>query len=164
LHAGVAAANIGALYSNPPLGFGSSWARVHYQIVNTGNVVLNGKSQVVVTDMFGSTVHRFKPVPIVALLPGARMDVVEPKWSGLPFIGPVHLKVIMTTTAAKATGEAQFWVIPWLLILIVIVVLLLLFLWWRRRRRQRRDEAQPVGETAGSAAEQSEGAVPAQVP
>ena len=137
LHPGVAAANVRATYSSSPLGFGSSWAKVHYQVVNTGNEVLNGKVQVVATDIFGSTVHTFKPVPIVALIPGQREGIVEPKWNGLPFFGPVHLKVIMTTTSIKATGDAQFWIVPWLLILIVVLVLIALFVWWRRRRRKR---------------------------
>ena len=155
LHPGVAAANVGATYSSSPLGFGSSWAQVHYQVVNTGNEVLNGKVQASATDIFGSTVHTFKPVAITALIPGQREGVIEPKWNGLPFAGPVHLKIVMTTTAVKSTGQAQFWIVPWLLILIVVLVLLALFLWWRRRRRRKRlaNEKPPVTtpQTADSA-------------
>ena len=159
LHPGVAAANVGATYSSSPLGFGSSWAKVHYQVVNTGNEVLNGKVQVVATDIFGSTVHTFKPVPIVALIPGQREGIVEPKWNGLPFFGPVHLKVIMTTTSIKATGDAQFWIVPWLLILIVVLVLIALFVWWRRRRRKRLADQEPpedAQETADSVPSEGE--------
>ncbi len=133
---GVAAANVGATYSSSPLGFGSSWAQVHYQVVNTGNEVLNGKAQVIATDIFGSTVHTFRPVPITALIPGQREAIIEPKWNGLPFFGPVHLKVILTTTVVKSSGQAQFWVVPWLLILIVILILIAAFVWWRRRRKK----------------------------
>jgi len=145
LHPGVAAANVGATYSTSPLGFGSSSARVHFQVVNTGNEVLNGKAQVTVTNIFGSTVHTYRAVPIVALIPGGRMSVVEPKFSGLPFFGPVHLNVSMTTSAIKGTGEAQFWVVPWLLILIIIVVLAALFYVWRRRRKRKRAEKAEEG-------------------
>jgi hypothetical protein len=166
LHPGVAAANIGATYSSSPLGFGSSWARVHYQVVNTGNVVLNGKVQVVATDIFGSVVHAFRPVSIVALIPGGRMGVIEPKWSGLPFFGPVHLKVVMTTPSVKGTGQAQFWVVPWLLILIVVAILVALFIWWRRRRR-RADQQPGTGapeSTQGVAAEGVPANEPVEVP
>jgi LPXTG-motif cell wall-anchored protein len=135
LHPGVAAANVGATYSSSPLGFGSSWARVHFQVVNTGNEVLNGKVQATVTDIFGSTVHTFRPVAMVALIPGGRMTVAEPQFSGLPFFGPVHLNVKMSTNAVKSTGEAQFWIVPWLLILIIVLVLGALFYLWRRRRK-----------------------------
>ena len=144
LHPGVAAANVGATYSSSPLGFGSSTAKVHYQVVNTGNEVLNGQSQVTVKNIFGSTVHTFRPVAIVALIPGGRMTVSEPKFSGLPFFGPVHLDVKMTTTATSSTGSAQFWIVPWLLILIVIVVLALLFYFWRRRRKRKQAEQAAV--------------------
>ena len=143
LHPGVAAANVGATYSSSPLGFGSSWAQVHYQVVNTGNEVLNGKVQAVATDIFGSTVHTFKPVAITALIPGQREGVIEPKWNGLPFFGPVHLKIIMTTTAVKSTGSADFWIVPWLLILIIIVVLALVFWLWRRHRKKKLAEQEP---------------------
>jgi hypothetical protein len=147
LHPGVAAANIGATYSSSPLGFGSSAAKVHFQVVNTGNIVLNGKVQVTVTDIFGSVVHTFRALPIVALIPGGRMTVVEPKWSGLPFFGPVHLKVAMTTSSTKQTGQADFWIVPWLLILIVVLVLVALFIWWRRRRRRTEpDQASEISE------------------
>lgn len=143
LHPGVAAANVGATYSSSPLGFGSSSATVHFQVVNTGNEVLNGKAQVIVTDIFGSTVHTFRAVPIVALIPGQRMAIVEPKWSGLPFFGPVHLNVKMTTTVIKSTGAAQFWIVPWLLFLIIIVVLVaLIYLWRRHRKRKQAEEAE----------------------
>ncbi len=144
LHPGVAAANVGATYSTSPLGFGSSSAKMHYQVVNTGNEVLNGKSQLTVTNIFGSTVHTFRPVPIVALIPGGRMTVTEPTFSGLPFFGPVHLHVTMTTSAITSTGSAQFWIVPWLLILIVIVVLALLFYLWRRRRKRKHAEEAAV--------------------
>jgi cbb3-type cytochrome oxidase subunit 3 len=140
LHPGVAAANVGATYSSSPLGFGSNSAKVHYQGVNTGNEVLNGQSQVTVKNIFGSTVHTFRPVAIVALIPGGRMTVTEPKFSGLPFFGPVHLDVKMTTTVTTSTGSAQFWIVPWLLILIVIVVLALLYYFWRRRRKRKQAE------------------------
>ena len=146
LHPGVAASNIGATYSSPPIGFGGSWAKVHYQVVNTGNVVLNGTSQAAVTNLFGTTVHRFPPVHIDALIPGERMSVVEPKWQNLPFIGPVHLKVVITTTAVKSTGESQFWVVPWLLILIIVVALVLLWYLWRRRRRRNRVDKKESGQ------------------
>jgi hypothetical protein len=151
LHPGVAAANVGATYSSSPLGFGSSWAQVHYQVVNTGNEVLNGKVQASATDIFGSTVHTFKPVAITALIPGQREGVIEPKWNGLPFAGPVHLKIVMTTTAVKSTGQAQFWIVPWLLILIVVLVLVALFLWWRRRRRKRLANEKPPETTPQTA-------------
>ena len=60
---GVAAANVGATYSSSPLGLRFELGQVvHYQVVNTGNEVLNGQAQVVVTDIFGSTLHTFRPV------------------------------------------------------------------------------------------------------
>ena len=161
LHPGVAAANVGATYSSSPLGFGSSSAVVHYQVVNTGNEVLNGKAQVVATDIFGSVVHTFAPVPINALIPGQREAIIEPKWSGLPFFGPVHLKVAMTTTAIKGTGQAQFWVVPWLLILIIVLLLVALFVWWRRRRGQRRAEEASAEDAPEAAEDEPAEGVPA---
>ena len=68
------------------------------------------------------------------------MTVTEPKSAGLPFFGPVHLEVTMTTTVTTSTGSAQFRIVPWLLILIVIVVLALLYYFWRRRRKRKQAE------------------------
>jgi len=140
LHAGVAAADIGATTSTPMLGFGSSWAKAHFEVENTGNVVLNGHAQLKAVDVFGSVVKTFAPVPIVALIPGQVLAVNEKKWSGLPFAGPVHLKLQIVTTSVKSSGQAVFWVVPWLFILLVLLVIVALVIWWRRRRRKRREQ------------------------
>ena len=145
---GVAAANIGVAKSTPPLGFGTSTARAHYSVLNTGNEVLNGKAQLEATNVFGTVVKRYKAVPIDALIPGQKMSVVEPQWSGLPFAGPVTLKLTMLTSSITGTGQAGFWVIPWLLILIIIVVLAVLIYMWIRRRRRRSNTPPPAGGTA----------------
>jgi hypothetical protein len=145
LHPGVAAADIGATKSTPALGFGSGYASSYYEVLNTGNVVLNGKAQLEAVNIFGNVVKRFAPVPIDALIPGQKMAVVEPRWNGLPFAGPVHLKVAITTSSINASGQAVFWVVPWLLFLIILVVIVLLIgLWIRRRRRRRRANASPA--------------------
>jgi hypothetical protein len=143
LHPGVAASDIGASTSTPPLGFGSSGARVHYAVLNTGNEVLNGTARLEAVNLFGSVVKRFAPASIDALIPGQKMVVVEPHWSGLPFAGPVHLKVTMLTTSVNATGEAEFWVVPWLLVVIILLIIALLVGFWWRRRRKRRRAAEP---------------------
>ena len=145
-HPGIAATDIGATTSVPAIGFGSKWAKVHYEVVNTGNVLLNGTVQAEAVNIWGSVVKKFKPVPIDALIPGERFSVNEPKWDGLPFAGPVHVKVVMTTGAVKATDESTFWVVPWLLLLLVILVIVGLIAWlvWRRRRR-RAQEVPPSG-------------------
>ena len=65
----------------------------------------------------------------------------------------VHLKIIMTTTAVKSTGSADFWIVPWLLILIIIVVLALAFWLWRRHRKKKLAQQGPTEgatETAAS--------------
>ena len=68
------------------------------------------------------------------------------------FFGPVHLKIIMTTTAVKSTGSAEFWIVPWLLILIIVVVLALAFWLWRRRRKKKLAEQDPTEAAAETAA------------
>jgi hypothetical protein len=160
LHPALAASDIGASYSGSPLGIGSSSAIARYEVVNTGNEVLSGKAQLVATDIFGSTVHTFAPVPIVALIPGQRMDVIEPKWSDPPFIGPVHLNLTMTTTGSHSSGSAVFWIVPWLLILIIVLLIAALVVWWRRRRRTRGDNQtdgdSPVEADGTNAAELTE--------
>jgi len=137
LHPGVAAADIGATTSTPALGFGSGSAKAHYDVLNTGNVVLNGIAQLQAVNVFGSVIKRFAPVQIDALIPGQKMAVAEPRWNGLPFAGPVHLKLIMTTTSVKATGEAVIWVVPWLLLLLIVLVIALAVWYWIHRRRRR---------------------------
>lgn len=149
LHAGVAAANIGATMSTPAIGFGSGWARVHYQVDNTGNVVLNGHANLEAVNVFGSVIKRFPPVTIDALIPGQSMALVEPRWTGLPFAGPVHLKVIMTTTSVNGTGEAVVWVFPWLLFLLIVLVIVALVALWIWRRRKRRAESMPAEASGG---------------
>lgn len=146
-HPGVAATDIGATTSTPAIGFGSSSARVHYQVVNTGNVMLNGKVQAEAVNLWGSVVEKFKPVAIDELIPGQRMTVDEPVWDGLPFAGPVHIKLTMTTSAVNGTAESTFWVVPWLLaLLIVLAIVALIGLWiWRRRRRSHESPPPDAG-------------------
>jgi hypothetical protein len=168
LHPGVAAADIGATKSIPALGFGSGHATPYYEVLNTGNVVLNGKAQLEAVNIFGTVVKKFAPAPIDALIPGQKMAVVEPRWNGLPFVGPVHLKVAITTSSINAMGQAEFWVLPWLLFLIIVVVILVLLGLWirRRRRRRRRADAPPSsaeGAGAGSASAPTEVDEPATV-
>jgi hypothetical protein len=144
IHPGLTAANIGARVSQPPLDWatGSSSALVHYDVVNTGNAVLSGTAQLVATDMFGRVVKRFPSVPIGSLIPGQRMVVQEPRWNGLPIIGPMHLTVKMRAGGLTPSGEATFWVLPWLLVLIIVGVLVVLWLWRRRQRRKGSDRAE----------------------
>ena len=158
LHPGVAAANIGAKFTTPAIGFGSAWALVHYQVVNTGNTILNGTATAEAVNIFGSVIKKFAPAQITTLIPGQRMSVVEPKWDGLPFIGPVHIKVVMKTTKVNATGEGTFWVFPWLFVLLVLLVIGGLIGWWVWRRRRRQGEATPGGE--GNESGPAEGAAP----
>jgi hypothetical protein len=156
LHPGVASADIGAATSVPALGFGSSWAKAHYEVVNTGNAVLNGRAQLEAVNVFGTVIKRFAPVSIDALIPGQKMAIVEPRWNGLPFAGPVHLKVDMVTTSIKSTGEAVIWVVPWLLfLLIVLLIVVLIGYWIHRRRRRRANMPPPAVGSAGTPASSS---------
>jgi hypothetical protein len=136
--------------STPILGVGSSSAQAHYEVLNTGNEVLNGKADLEAVDVFGSVVKRFKPVAIDALIPGQRMVVVEPRWTGLPFFGPVHLKVAMITTSVTSNGQSVFWVIPWLLLLLIVLVIVALIAYWIHRRRKRDRANLPPSESGGA--------------
>jgi hypothetical protein len=103
-------------------------------------VVLNGTAQLRAVDVFGRVVKQFAPVQITALIPGQRMDVVEPVWNGLPFAGPVHLKLTVKAAGLTTSGQGEIWVVPWLLVLIVVLVLFA-FGYYRRYRRRRQSGA-----------------------
>ncbi|MHB8499142.1 MAG: hypothetical protein ACYDES_14400 [Acidimicrobiales bacterium] len=133
-----AVSNISVVSSVPALGFGNRQATIKFQVENTGNTLLAGEAVVTVTDLFGRTVKTFRPISIQAFVPGGRFTAIEPVWHNLPLFGPetVHVKVTSPGMAA-ATGQATFWIFPWLLVLIVLVLLALIVwrLWiWRKHR------------------------------
>jgi len=152
-------AAVSAIHVTPfvsPFAFatGSSKASLSFQLVNTGNSVLDGSAVATVRNMFGDIVKRYRGVGVQDFLPGERFTIREPSWSGLPLAGPEHVSVSFEAKGiGVVSGSASFWIFPWLLVVIVIVVLAggiwLMAIWRRRRKRTRGQRAGVPGSPEG---------------
>lgn len=158
LHPSVAIQNLVVTHSNPAFPYLSGGANVAvtFDMVNTGNDILNPQSATVsITGLLSGTVHtyttrqanvtqsRANPLPI-QMLPGARLRLTE-VWNGLPPFDPltanVAVKAVDQTDGLPVTDTAstKFWYFPWIPVLIVLIVIGALIA--RRRIRRRRADA-----------------------
>lgn len=112
---------------------GGKGATVSYELVNSGNVRLDGTATLSVRDVWGRTVKRYAPKKLTAILPGQRIKVTE-HWSHIPAL-PIRLTPRVAVHAgqlAQTRGGSPTYVIPWLLLL-VIVGAIAGWRWWRHR-------------------------------
>jgi hypothetical protein len=138
---------VGARLSVPSLSpfVGTSRATVTYEVVNTGNVILNGVVRARATNAVGATEKIFPTLTVRALLPGSHVRVVEPRWSPLPVVGPQHIEVTFVPEGAKAVSTgATIWIVPWLSVALAVVILVALPVGLVVIRRRRRNSPVPL--------------------
>lgn len=121
---------------------------VAYTVRNTGNTRLTPEARVELVGPFGLTVHRGKAEQLPELLPGGSVNQTV-HVDGLPPLGRLSLRVVVTSDEADTRSSHTIWALPWAWL--AIVVLLVVTWRWRRRRwrqlRQRADAAE--SEAAG---------------
>jgi len=154
LHPGMTVENLTVFHQSPlfPYLSGSARVAVRFEVVNTGNDILNPQSVTVsVTGLLSGTLHTFtlkqsgqgptktNPLPL-QMLPGARLQLTE-LWQGLPPFDPLTAHVTVRATdpnsglSVSTVASDLFWYFPWLPVLIVLAIIAALVIRWRRRRR-----------------------------
>jgi len=124
---------------------GGKGATVTYELVNSGNVRLDGTATLSVRDVWGRTVKEFKPRKFTAVLPGQTMKVTE-HWSHVPAV-PIRLTPRVAVHAgalAQTRRGAPTYVIPWLLLLLMGAAIA----GWRRWRKRTRPAPAPTSPPA----------------
>jgi len=124
---------------------GGKGATITYELVNSGNVRIDGTAVLSVRDAWGRTVKRDAPRKLTALLPGQTIKVTE-RWSHVPAL-PIRLTphvAVRAGSLAQTRAGAPSYVIPWLLLLIVAGAIE----GWRRWRRQHHSAPPPTSPPA----------------
>jgi hypothetical protein len=154
-HPGLTVENLTVFHQSPLIPYvGSSKVAVRFDLVNTGNDILDPTSATVsITALLSGTVHKYtvhqtgatqnrtNPLPR-QMLPGAKLTLTE-EWNGIPPFDPLTALVSVTSvdpsTAGHVSTEAStpFWYFPWILVLIVLVLIAGLIVLIRRRRRRK---------------------------
>lgn len=162
-HPGLTIENLKVFHQSPVIPYvGSSKVAVRFDLVNTGNDILDPTSATVsITGLLSGTIHtytvhqkgatqsRANPLP-PQMLPGARLTLTE-EWSGIPPVDPLTAHVSVTSTDPSTTrhvstaASTSFWYFPWILFLIVLALIAgVIVLVRRRRRRANADGAPPT--------------------
>ncbi len=173
LHPAMTVENLTVFHQSPlfPYLSGSAKVAVRFDVVNTGNDILNPDTVTVsITGLLSGTLHTFtlkqsglgptktNPLP-VQMLPGARLQLTE-LWQGLPPFDPLTAHVSVRATdpnsnlPVSTSASELFWYFPWLPVLIVLaIVAALLYRRWRRRHpRGASGEGGAASDTTSDAA------------
>ncbi len=149
---------------------GSKKVAVRFDVVNTGNVILDPKSVTVsITGSLSGTIHKYtthqtgaaqsraNPLPL-QLLPRGNLSLTE-EWNGIPPFDPLTASVTATavdpssTQHVSTTASTSFWYFPWIvaLILLALIAGVIALIVVRRRRKARAGGAPPShgGEPGG---------------
>lgn len=136
---------------------------VHFELVNTGNEIIDPQSVTVsITGRLSGTIHKYivrqtgaqqskaNPLP-QQMLPGARLSLTE-EWSGIPPFDPlsghVSAKAVDpgTTQALVISASTPFWYFPWIVVLLFLALVgavgALVVI---RRRRKASSDGAPGG-------------------
>jgi hypothetical protein len=154
---GLTIENLTVFHQSPAFPYVSGAARVavRFDVVNTGNDILNPTSVTTsVTGLLSGTIHKYtvhqtgaaqsraNPLPL-QMLPGARLTLTE-EWSGIPpfdpLTGNVNANAIdaSTTQHLSTAASTGFWYFPWIVFLIVLALVAgVIALIVRRRRKAR---------------------------
>jgi hypothetical protein len=160
---GLTIENLKVFHQSPVIPYvGSSKVAVRFDLVNTGNDILDPTSATVsITGLLSGTIHQYtvhktgatqsraNPLP-VQMLPGAKLSLTE-EWDGIPPFDPLsaHVSVKATDPSTSqhisASASTPFWYFPWILVLIVfaLIVGVITFIVIRRRRRAAASGAPP---------------------
>jgi hypothetical protein len=162
--------NLKVLHDSPVIPYvGSSRVAVQFDLVNTGNDILDPTSATVsVSGLLSGTIHQYtvhqkgatqnrgNPLP-VQMLPGGRLTLTE-EWDGIPPFDPLSAQVTAkatdpsTTQHISTTASTPFWYFPWILVLIVLglIAAVIAFVVIRRRRKaSEQDVPRDEGESSG---------------
>lgn len=150
---------------------------VHFELVNTGNEIIDPQSVTVsITGRLSGTIHRYivrqkgaeqsraNPLPL-QMLPGARLSLTE-EWSGIPPFDPLsgHVSATAidpgTTQNIVTTASTPFWYFPWIMVLLVLalVAAVVVLIVMRRRRKAA------SGGAPGAPGDNSDGGGPTRAP
>jgi hypothetical protein len=140
----------------------SGVATLHFNVVNSGNLLLGGKPVVTISGLFGTTETASRLVTVPIMLPGGSDNEAVT----IPGVYPQFLmnaKVTITPTVvtgqydtglSKYSASQSFWAIPIILLAIIVVLILAAGAWiWRHRRRRdagTRGGATPVPSGVGA--------------
>jgi hypothetical protein len=126
----------------------SGRAKVTYEIVNTGNVVLSTTQRVEVHAMIGGTKQAPSLAAISNLLPGnsARVSVtvrgVAPgiRVKATVVLDPKGSSTEPVSGLVEVRRSSSTWAVPWMLLGVIVLILLAFaaFRWWLRRRSRKR--------------------------
>jgi hypothetical protein len=128
----------------------SGRAKVTYEVVNTGNVVLSTTQRVQVHALIGGTKQAPTLPPITSLLPGSSVKVsvivkgVTPgiRVKATVVLDPKSSSTEPVTGLVQVRKSSSTWAIPWTLLgLILLLLLAFSGLRWRLRRRSRKRAA-----------------------
>lgn len=121
-----------------PLVTGAGEVEVDYTVTNTGNVRITPEARIELVGPFGVTVRRTEAEDLPELLPGGSV-VRHARIDGLPPLGRLQARVVVTSDEADARSSRAIWAVPWAYL--VAVALLALRVWRRRRARRAPPEA-----------------------
>lgn len=148
--------NVTVYHQSPaiPYVFGAAKVAVRFDLVNTGNDILDPKSVTVsITGLLDGTIHtytvrrsnaaqsRANPLP-AQILPGGKASLTE-EWSGIPPFDPLTAHVsgiaIDASTLQKVSTATStpFWYFPWIAVLILLAIIAGVIFVIRRRRRAK---------------------------
>jgi hypothetical protein len=153
---GLTIENLKVFHQSPAIPYltGTPKVAVSFDLVNTGNVIIDPRSVTVsIKGELSGTIHKYtvhqtgaaqsrtNPLPLQMLL-GAKLTLTE-EWSGIPPFDPLTAHVSATAIDASSArsfstaASTSFWYFPWIVVLIVLAVIagVITFLVMRRRRK-----------------------------
>jgi hypothetical protein len=155
VYPGLTIENLKVFHQSPVIPYvGGSKVAVRFDLVNTGNDILDPTSATVsITGLLSGTIHKYtvhqtgatqsraNPLP-KQMLPGAKLTLTE-EWNGIPPFDPLtaHVSAVATdpntTRHISSAASTPFWYFPWILVLIILALIAgVIYLLVRRRRRK----------------------------
>ncbi|HEX6237764.1 MAG TPA: DUF916 domain-containing protein [Acidimicrobiales bacterium] len=111
---------------------------VRFTVTNDGNVRLTPTARVELVGPFGAVVGKAEEQTLPELLPGGSVER-EAEIDGLPPLGKLSVRVVVTSDETETRASRTVWAIPWVYLALVLLVLAR---WqWRRWRRRRAERA-----------------------
>jgi hypothetical protein len=156
IHPGLTIENLHASYKGTLNPVGDGHATVTYRVINTGNVNIGARQEVVIRGLFGTTTRIEAPL-VPALLPGNSETVTLPIASVFPeFLDTVKIVLIPLIPSGDVDGAVpqpgsseRFFAIPWILVLLTVLLVVLVVVELRRRRSSARSTQAVAPKGAG---------------